>query len=530
MVVFVARRWWLVVGVLMGVLATPGIASAAQSFSVSSPSGGSFQAGSDSDYTTTINFDTSAGAPQSAIVAITPGVLASLAANPSCVQTTQHTDPCKIGDGTATITGGASVTTTAYLVPPTDKANDVVGIDILTNPALTAPTHAEVKLHQTASGNVQSLLNIDLSGSGGIVTSTSLTVHGTLGGKPFNHMPTNCAPGPSSLTVTYGTGSSQTSEQSPASPDFTITGCDSLPYAPQLSATAVKDATDSGVLLTTTITQAVGEADSAGNALRVPFPALGPNTNSLSLQNSGIAVGLVTAYSPLLPDPLQGKVYLTGSSAFSPTLTLRFPPPNSLTLVGSVNLQTSTVTFTGLPDVPQTKLVVTLFGGPKALESASCTPGASGGIVSGTFTAQSGKVAHASQFLNVVGCPGPPTLSRFSLSGLPSGKPVLRFTLNKGPSAPKLKSFSVSLPGGLSFNPRGLGAFRGASAVQLQGGKLTVTLKRAVNSVTVTLSPPLLVESKRLQQQARRHKLPQLRFRFGVSDTNGTTTSLSASA
>ena len=57
---------------LLACLAAPGLASAAQSFSVSSPSGGSsFPAGSASDYTTTMNFDSGAGAPQSAIVLAT---------------------------------------------------------------------------------------------------------------------------------------------------------------------------------------------------------------------------------------------------------------------------------------------------------------------------------------------------------------------------------------------------------------------------------------------------------------------------
>jgi hypothetical protein len=507
-------------------LVAPGLASAqSQSFSVG---GGPFPAGGDPDYTTTINFDTSAGAPQSAIVSTTPGVLASLAANPSCVQSTQYTAACQISTNPSSATvGGVPVPVTAYLVPPNDKANDAAGIDILTSPpSPTGPTHAEVQLRQTSSGNVQSVLNIDVSGSGGAVTSTSLTVRGMLNGQPFNHMPSNCSPGPSSLTVNYANG---TSETTPASPDFTITGCGSLPYAPKLTGTAIKDLNDSGTKVTTTVTQAADEAASSGNSLTVPYPTLAPNLAAVSLQNSGIAVGSATSVSPLLPTPLVGQIYLTGPTPFSPQLTIKFPPPSQLTLTGSVNLQTSTVTFTGVPDVPQTKLVVTLFGGPKALEQTTCQPPS--GTLTGTFTGQNGKVVHDSLQLVVTGCPGPPTASGASLSGLASGKPVLRFRLNRGPNkAPKVKSFTVSLPGGLSFakTKRGKGiSVTGSHTIKLSRGKLTVTLRGGgANTVTVKLSGPALKESKHLLQLARKHKQGRLKVRVAVTDADGNTTTL----
>jgi hypothetical protein len=372
---------------------------------------------------------------------------------------------------------------------------------------------------------VQSLLNIDLSSSGGAVTSTSLTVHGTLDGQPFNHMPSNCSPGPSSLTVKYANGSSETT---PASPDFTITGCSSLPYAPKLSGTAVKDSNDSGTKVITTVTQAADEAASAANSLTVPFPTLAPNLAAVPLQNSGIAVGSATSVSPLLPTPLVGQIYLTGPSPFSPELTIKFPPPSQLTLTGSVNLQNSTVTFNGVPDVPQTKLVVTLFGGPKALEQTTCLPPS--GTLTGTFTGQNGKVVHDSFQLVVSGCPGPPSASGASLTGQASGKPVLRFKLNKGANnPPKLKSFTVSLPGGLSFakTRRGKGiSISGAHTVKLRGGKLFVTLRHGANSVTVKLSGPALKESNHLRQLARKHKLGRLKVRLAVTDVQGNTTNV----
>ena len=133
-------------------------------------------------------------------------------------------------------------------------------------------SHAEVQLKQNASGAISSVLNVDLSSLGtvgNLITGTSLTVNGTLGGQPFNRMPSNCSPGPSSLTVTYANGMSETSG---ASPDFTITGCSSLPYNPQLSATFVKDSGDAGLAVTTTVTQNADEASTSSSDTHDPFP------------------------------------------------------------------------------------------------------------------------------------------------------------------------------------------------------------------------------------------------------------------
>jgi hypothetical protein len=476
-----------------------------------------------------MNFDTSAGAPRTALITSAPGVLASLAANPSCVQSVQHTSACQIGTGTATLETVGTVGLTAYLVPAQDPATSVAGIDLVTAgppPIGGSTTHAEVQLKQNASGAVQSVLNVNFAGAGEagmLITGSSLTVNSTLGGQPFSRMPSNCSPGPSSLTVNYANG---TSETTAASPDFTITGCSSLPYNPRLSVTAVKDAHDSGVEITTTVTQAADEAAGAGQALVIPFSVFGPNTNALGLQNTSTAVGSATSYSPLIPTPLVGKVYFTGSGPFTPSLTIRFPAPNAITLTGIVNLSTSTTTFTGLPDVPQTKLVVSLFGGPRALESTFCAPPT--GTISARFTGQNGATVTDSQRLTVSGCPkaaGGPKASGGSLSGTAQGKPVLRFRLAKGKNAPKLKSFTVALPGALSFQASGLRHGLSVSGVKvsatLQGGQLVVKLKRPVNSLSVKLASPLLVLGKHLHGRPKLH--------VTVTDAKGTSTSLTVS-
>jgi hypothetical protein len=514
-------------------LSVPALASAAQSFQVSSPTG--FPAGGDPSYTTTQILDSgSMGNPGKVTITLAPGVLASLAANPSCTKTLQYTSACQIGTGSAASSVGVGLGLTAYLVPP-PSGSDAAGIDLLTGPPSNQTTHVAVDLVQNSAGNVASVLKLDLSSLGpllgGLITKMSLTVNGTLGGKPFTRMPSNCnVTQHSSLTVQYANGA----ETTPASPDFAPTGCAALPFTPQVSATAVKDAHDDGAEITTTQTQPLGQAAGFTTTLQLPWPTIGTNTSAVSLQNIPTAVGTAVATSPLQPAPLKGYAYLTGSGPFTPSLTLRFPPPVALTLVGAVNLNSHTVTFSNLPDVPQTSLVVTLFGGPKALELATCSPPS--GILRASNTGQNGTIANATFPLHVSGCPAPrkrrgaPRLSSVSLGGLAAGRPALSFKLAHGSNAPKLKTVTVSLPRGLSFVPKR--PFKrisvgGAHTLRIAGRKLTITLKRPALAVSVRIASGALVESQQLRRQARARKgNPLAQLRFKVSDAGGNSSTL----
>jgi hypothetical protein len=516
--------------VALGVaLAIPALASAAQSFAVSTPNGGApdFQAGGSPSYTTTTTLDSNAGSPGNVTITLAPGVLASLAANPSCLQSTQDTPSCQIGEGTASVSGLPVVQLTAYLVPATDPS-DAAGIDLISSPG-NQTTHIEISLVQTSTGNVQSVLKFNLSGlgpAGQVLSSMSLTVNGMLDTQPFTRMPTNCSPGGSTLSITYSNGQTQTTETSQASPDFTPTGCDSLPFNPTLSASAVKDPDDSGAEVVTTQTQALGEAAGQSTELILPWPALSANLNALSIQNTSTPVGSAVATSPLQPTPLSGLAYLTGEP-FTPTLTLRFPPPVALTLVGTVDLSGHSVTFSNLPDVPQTSLVVTLIGGSKAAESASCGP--PGGLMRGIFTGQNGKTVTVTQPLTVSGCPTAPSISHAALTGLASGKPALRFGLTRGSNGPNLKSIVVALPSGISLGSKQkLGKGISVSAphrLSARGRRVTATLKRSVSSVSVAIGPPALVESKQLQRQLRTRSSHSVKVEITVTDANGASSS-----
>jgi len=94
--------------------------------------------------------------------------------------------------------------------------------------------------------------------------------------------------------------------------------------------------------------------------------------------------------------------------------------------------------------------------------------------------------------------------SNVSLSGVTAGRPRLRFQLTAAPSAPQIKSFTLTLPGSLSFAHRrtevakGL-VIRGASkyTLKLVRGRLTVRLATASGTVAVAIRPPALTSHAR---------------------------------
>ena len=255
------------------------------------------------------------------------------------------------------------------------------------------------------------------------------------------------------------------------------------------------------------------------------------------------ARGSVTASSPLYPKALTGQAYLTGSIT-SLTLTLVFPAPFPLTLVGSVNLVSNVTSFTGLPDIPLTSLRVTLDGGPNGLFGTLCH--APSGTANATLTDQNGdKTVTAPANFTIAGCPasssttsgtGSTQVAGPHASGLASGHPSLSFRVNVAKGAAKLRALSIALPKGLSIithraghkvTIRGVKARGGAvESLKLSHGHLVITLKRAVSSVTVSLGGKALAETAQLRSQASHHKLKRLRLTVIAENAKGRRTTI----
>jgi hypothetical protein len=336
-----------------------------------------------------------------------------------------------------------------------------------------------------------------------------------------------------------------------ASAPLSVTGCSALSYSPSFAVTATRDTADNRVQVVTNVAQSATEAPNRSVALALPFAQLRPNLAALQRLCQDLAsgtcrpVGSVTAVSPLYPRALTGQAYLTGTIS-GLTLTLVFPPPFPLTLVGSVNLTSNVTTFTGLPDIPLTSLAVTLDGGPQGLFLTLCQDPT--GTASATLTSQNGdRTAMVPANFTIAGCPsaagssgsttiGGTALTRPSAAGLKGGHPSLSFRLNVAKGAAKLRALTVVLPGGVSLITHRIGNKLTVKGVRVNGakvkslvvthGRLGITLKRPVSSLSVTLTGAALRESAALRKKAAAHKLKRLALRVIAQNTKGKRTSM----
>ena len=469
--------------------------------------------------------------------ALPSGLLANANINGgACLLAASPTPACQVGTGTVTA-GGTGVPVTEYLVVAPSGSGAAGGVAVVNNATQQVVTTGAVSLSATglnvAFTNLPAALNISEMN----FTLTDL------------RLPTSCPATPQNVTITADSQGDSTSKT--ASAPLNVTGCTSLPYAPTVSATETKDAKDNGATLLFTVTQAADEAATKSIALKLPS-GLGVNLSAdvvcLTGAGQGCNVGTASATSPIVPNvALANGTVVLGGSASAPTITISFPAPFALTLVGDIDLVSGTVTFNNMPDLTLTSLNLDITGpnGKKAF-TTTCKQSST----SGTFTSQAGVAKTVNGAVKFVNCAANPTAAG-SFSGLAAGHPGLRFTATHGKGAPNVSSVLVGLPGGLKFSragivmsktcttkggkkkcttttlTKGLG-IKGAAAksVALKGGKLLITLKKPAGKVTISLSAPVLTESGSLQTKVKKHKVKTLTVTLKVTDAKNISTSV----
>src|SRR5205085_73666 len=134
-----------------------------------------------------------------------------------------------------------------------------------------------------------------------------------------------------------------------------------------------------------------------------------------------------------------------------------------------------------------------------------------------------------------------------STGGLGSGHPKLKFKIAHGKGAANVAAVAIGVPRGLTFSRsaivkhktcttknkkkkcstttliKGLGIAGGkAKTVAIKRGKLVITLKKAAGKVTITVSGPLVGESKGLQTKVNKHRVKSLKFSLKVTDAKHT--------
>ena|GEM_PF-3313419 len=507
--------------------------------SPAAPTASSFTAGANTSLFWNLTLDTGLRPASTSTVQFPPGLFFLLAADSSCLMSDQHTSACDLGGYPAAYTGppDQAIPLTEYLVPPA-TAGDLAGIDFVdsSGDSFTGSTvaHARIKVRQLTAGPAAGALvtdvlldfpttPIDFSDN---LKALSIYASGTLSnGMPFTRMPTNCSPGPSSLTITYTTQTVSTN----AAPDVDVSStCGSLRYAPEVYGSAKVTGKLAGgaysVRLSSGETRRNGEAGSREDTLVIPSNLV-LNRSALG-REFGKQVGSVAALSPVVDGMLRGGVFLTGSAS-APDLSVRFHEPLAFMLEAALHRSSNSLVFSNMPDLPILALELTLFGGKNGLFETTCIRTSS--TVRGSFEAQNGEHSTSRAPLTVTGCPvGRPSISGVSDTGFSSGHPEVRFALTKGRNASSLRSFKVALPPGLAFDDAKLSTHPPAAGntCSAAGQELDCLLSVASNRVRVQLAWPALVESSALRQRLHQHLVKQLTFRVRVSDTSGKTTPL----
>jgi hypothetical protein len=498
------------------------------------------QAGGGTPVSATLSF-AGGDTPKTVVTSLAPGMLGNLNANASCLLSQQLIPACQIGTASVQTDVAGSITGNLYLVPA--QGTDASGIEFVPPGPPLSNQYIGVTLNPNAPGGLN--LTTTFPSVPG-VNITAFTANFTsLNGQPFTRLPSSCSAATSSFSATYYGATLPGT----ASGSFTPTGCSSLSYNPALTVTDTKDANDTGATLAFGITW--GATDSGTKSIAFALPSiLGINLAAdiacLTGTGPGCVVGTATATSPLVPSIAlaHGTVTLGGTGS-APTITVAFPAPFAITLVGDISLSGS-VTFANVPDVPLTSLNLTLTG-PNGKKAFTTTCGKSS--TSGDFMSQSGVSKTATAAVKLVGCAN--ATASGSLSGLAAGHPKLGFKATHAKGGPNISSVAVGLPSGLQFSHsafeshktcitknghkkctttttiKGLGV-TGAKVktVALKGGKLVITLSKPVASVKVSASGPVLTESSSLQTKVKKHKVKSLTVTLKVTDANKATTSV----
>ncbi len=567
-------RWRRVGVAAVTVVAALGAGAVPAAASIGSPSltlsPGPAPAGSTANLGADIGFRPSGGdSPKDLTLQLPPGLIANAAIDGgACLKSAAPVAACQVGTGTVTATAaGLPVPLTLNAVfdlvaPPSpgDLAGLVVQVAAPVTNQLT-PLGSPAAVTLRPSGSPAGVgLNIAFTSIpdtfDGLPISLS-AINSTFDGLRF---PSSCPATPARLVVSAD--SYQDPTDVTASAPLPVTGCAGERFEPAFSVAAVRDAADTGVQITTTVTQAGAQATAGRLALALPMSVVEPDAESVLKYGlicprpaSGTCrpIGSAVAISPLYPAPLTGTVYLTGQ-LFAPAVTITFPSPFPITLNGTLNLGTNTTTFPGIPDIPLSNLRVTLDGGPAAGFLATCA--APTGTATATLTTQDGDRSAAlpatftvadcvppAPFTGGVGRSRPsgrtrgPALENVALAGLTRDRPRLSFRLVAGRGRPALTGFVISAPSGLRFTEHRIHGRRRVTGVSLSGGRirsaqvrhgrLVVALRRSGGAVGVRITPSALSETRSLARRVRRGVVARLKLTVTVRRVRGGSRTLS---
>ncbi len=275
---------------------------------------------------------------------------------------------------------------------------------------------------------------------------------------------------------------------------------------------------------------------------------------------SGTPIGTVTLTSPLADsyggsnNQLAGKIYVVQTGATSgqgsvtqPYLELWFGPyiytlgafPGSLSFPLTIQFGEA-ATPLGAEPLPTTSLALSFPAATSPVKSASCT---TLGTVTGTATDSLANLAYefgdtSDGVSSTAGTAQPVNLAASatavtnkcvkpaatgSAGGLTNGHPTLTL---KAKTTVSFGTVTVGLPGGLKFvKSKKLAKEVSATgakvkSVKIAGGKLVITLKSKVTSVTVKTKKGAVSESAALIKSIKKHKTKKLNVSVKAGNTS----------
>ena len=400
----------------------------------------SLQAGAFTSFTLGIEKPDGQQALTGVSVTLPPGVAALLSSITPCPEPQASRGECgpesEIGQATASAgLGPDPVTETgrAYITGPYQSAP--FGLAIAT-PAVAGPfnlgtivvrsainvnpTTAQVTITSSLPTLVQ---GIGMPPTGVPLALKQVTVNIDRPGFQFN--PTSCDPMSIQATLTGAEGASAS-----VSSPFQVSGCQNLPFQPQLTASVAGHASkaDGTTFNVTVRSPGVGQANIAKVDLQLPLalpsrlstiqqactaPTFEANPASC---DEGSVIGYATIHTPVLKNPVSGPAYLVshGGAAFPDVEFVLQGEGITLILDGKTDIKNGITysRFESAPDAPFTVFETVLPAGPHSALTANVPEKDDHSLCGQTLkmptviTAQNGTVIEADTPIATTGCSG----------------------------------------------------------------------------------------------------------------------------
>ena len=358
------------------------------------------QAGASSPFA----FDLTRGDRQDVIsginVGLPGGLLAAVKDVPLCSDADANAGACPVASrvGSATVAAGPGDSPFYLRDQPVSLTGPYKGAPY----GLTIAVHAVAGPFDLGTVVVRQALNVDVDDAHATVVSDPLPtirdgvpfrvrrVHVVVDRPGFMQSPSSCD-AKTIATSVFSAGGQTTNLTTP----IQFTGCDKLPFAPKLALklTGAKEAKVGGHPgIEALVTQQSGESGIKSVTVTLPLSlALDPNNaegDSLCEYLDGLknqcpaksVIGTVTAVSPLLKTPINGKVYFVKGVRFDPKSgrQIRTLPTLLIELRGEININLRatnsvpdnkhlTSTFPTIPDAPISSFSMKLNGGKKGI-------------------------------------------------------------------------------------------------------------------------------------------------------------------